>query len=50
MRKPPKPAHLARLAERWRPYRSAAVWYFWQSSDIVLPDAPKKGGRRKAPK
>lgn len=42
LRKPPKPADLVKIAETWRPYRSAAVWYFWQSSDMVVPDAVKK--------
>ena len=42
MRKPPKPKHLVKIAESWRPFRSAAVWYLWQSSDIILPAAVKK--------
>jgi hypothetical protein len=42
MRKPPKPKQLVKIAESWRPYRSAAVWYFWQSLDIILPAAVKK--------
>jgi len=42
MRKPPKPKHLVKIAESWRPYRSAAVWYLWQSSDIIVPAAVKK--------
>jgi 3-methyladenine DNA glycosylase/8-oxoguanine DNA glycosylase len=51
MRQPPKPKHLVKIAENWRPYRSAAVWYLWQSSDIIVPAAAKKaparGSRRK---
>ncbi|MGO9603757.1 MAG: DNA-3-methyladenine glycosylase family protein [Candidatus Binataceae bacterium] len=47
MRKRPKPEQLLKLAERWRPYRSAAAWYFWQSSDITLPDGK---GNKPAPK
>jgi DNA-3-methyladenine glycosylase II len=31
---------LREFGERWRPYRSAAVWYLWQSTRIVTPDAP----------
>ena len=50
MRKHPKPKQIAKLAESWRPYRSAAVWYFWQSSDMVLPDAAKKEMKRGAGK
>ncbi len=45
MRKPPKPRQIEKLAEKWRPYRSAAVWYFWQSYAIVLPEAPKDSSR-----
>ncbi|MCK4413152.1 MAG: methylated-DNA--[protein]-cysteine S-methyltransferase [Candidatus Eisenbacteria sp.] len=28
---PPQADQISRLAERWRPYRSMATWYFWQS-------------------
>ena len=42
LRQPPKPKHLVKIAENWRPYRSAAVWYLWQSSDIIVPAAAKK--------
>ena len=42
MAKPPTAKELKVLAERWRPYRSAAVWYFWQSTRLVTPDAPAK--------
>jgi DNA-3-methyladenine glycosylase II len=27
----PKPADLARIAERWHPYCSVASWYLWRS-------------------
>jgi DNA-3-methyladenine glycosylase II len=47
MRKPPKPGQLIKIAERWRPYRSAAVWYFWQSSSITAPEPVKKKPARK---
>jgi DNA-3-methyladenine glycosylase II len=30
---------LRELGERWRPYRSAAAWYLWQSLRIVTLDA-----------
>jgi DNA-3-methyladenine glycosylase II len=33
---------LRELGERWRPYRTAAAWYLWQSMRIVTPDAAKK--------
>ena len=35
---------LRELGERWRPYRSAAAWYLWQSLRIVTPDAPVTKG------
>ncbi len=38
MRKRPNRKRLLKLAERWRPYRSAAAWYLWRSLDITLPD------------
>jgi DNA-3-methyladenine glycosylase II len=38
MRKMPDAKRLHALSRRWRPYRSAAVWYLWRSGDVVLPD------------
>jgi DNA-3-methyladenine glycosylase II len=32
-RKLPTPKHLMKLGEKWRPYRSAAAWYFWRALD-----------------
>ncbi|MGH7878600.1 MAG: DNA-3-methyladenine glycosylase family protein, partial [Candidatus Binataceae bacterium] len=32
---------LREMGERWRPYRTAAAWYLWQSARIVTPDATK---------
>lgn len=29
----PSPERLARIGERWRPYRSIACWYLWASLD-----------------
>jgi hypothetical protein len=29
---------LRELGERWRPYRTAASWYLWQSTRVVIPD------------
>ena len=31
LRKRPDPRWLARLADPWRPYRSVACWYLWES-------------------
>ena len=32
-RKLPSPKQLLKLGEKWRPYRSAAAWYFWRALD-----------------
>ncbi len=40
MAKPPTPTELREIGERWRPFRSAASWYLWQSLRIVTPDTP----------
>ncbi|HLH06976.1 MAG TPA: DNA-3-methyladenine glycosylase [Terriglobales bacterium] len=39
-RKTPKPKDILKLAEKWRPYRTAACWYLWRSVDVpaVIPD------------
>jgi DNA-3-methyladenine glycosylase II len=37
----PGAKELRAMGERWRPYRSAAVWYLWQSARIVTPDGAK---------
>lgn len=39
-RKLPKPKQLLKLGEKWKPYRSAAAWYFWRALD-----APEKANR-----
>ena len=46
MRKPPTAKRLRQLAERWRPYRTVAVWYLWQSAGLVLPGGEKTAHRR----
>lgn len=51
MKQPPTPKALRELGERWRPYRSVAVWYLWQSTRLVLPDgqsAPRPALKRRA--
>src|ERR1700726_1552886 len=35
MSSPPPPKELREFGERWRPYRSVAAWYLWQSMRIV---------------
>ena len=37
MSAPPPPKALREFGERWRPYRSVAAWYLWQSLRIVTP-------------
>jgi DNA-3-methyladenine glycosylase II len=39
MDKPPGPKEIVAFAERWRPYRTAAAWYLWQSLRIITPEA-----------
>jgi DNA-3-methyladenine glycosylase II len=46
MRKPPTAKRLRQLAGRWRPYRTVAVWYLWQSAGLVLPGGEKTAHRR----
>ena len=38
----PTAQELKSMGERWRPYRSGAVWYFWQSTRLVTPDVSAK--------
>lgn len=39
---PPRAAELRQIGEAWRPYRTVASWYIWQSMRIVLPDSTSK--------
>ncbi len=32
---PPKPDEMLRIAEPWRPYRSAGAWYLWRRGDVL---------------
>jgi len=34
----PKPKELLAFGEKWRPYRTAASWYFWRALDVQTPD------------
>ena len=38
----PTAKELKLMGERWRPFRSAAVWYFWQSSRLITLDSTAK--------
>jgi DNA-3-methyladenine glycosylase II len=33
LRKDPHPDRIRAIGEKWRPYRSIASWYLWQSRD-----------------
>jgi len=33
LRKDPKPDRVRQIGEKWRPYRSIASWYLWQTRD-----------------
>ncbi len=46
----PSPAWMRRKAEPWRPYRTVACWYLWESVDggaLKKPRRPAKAGARK---
>jgi 3-methyladenine DNA glycosylase/8-oxoguanine DNA glycosylase len=50
MEQPPTRKELREFGERWRPYRSVAVWYLWQSVRLILPGAnsrPRPAAARK---
>ena len=34
----PRPDRMRRVATPWRPYRTVACWYLWQSIDAAPPD------------
>jgi DNA-3-methyladenine glycosylase II len=34
-RKHPKPEHILKHGERWRPYRTTAAWYLWRAADLA---------------
>jgi DNA-3-methyladenine glycosylase II len=36
----PKPEELLRRAEKWRPWRSVASWYFWRACDLAGKASP----------
>ena len=38
-RKLPTPKQLHVIGEKWRPYRSAAAWYFWRALETTTPSA-----------
>lgn len=38
-RKLPTPKELQRIGTKWKPYRSAAAWYFWRALDLAADGA-----------
>src|SRR6266542_1502671 len=34
----PKPDEMRRIAEPWRPHRSAGTWYMWRALGVELPE------------
>jgi DNA-3-methyladenine glycosylase II len=49
LRKKPDARRLSKMGEAWRPYRSVASWYLWQTlrNEPLAQTKPKKPGRRK---
>jgi DNA-3-methyladenine glycosylase II len=50
LERPPTPKEMREIGERWRPFRSVAVWYLWQSVRLILPDVsgrPPQAARKK---
>jgi DNA-3-methyladenine glycosylase II len=44
LRKPPDPKRLQKIGEAWRPYRSVACWYLWQSlkPEVATLKSPRR--------
>ncbi|HKT80881.1 MAG TPA: DNA-3-methyladenine glycosylase [Vicinamibacterales bacterium] len=42
LRTRPKPDKLTKIGEAWRPYRSVACWYLWQTIHIAADEARRK--------
>lgn len=45
LRKPPKRMRVLEIGEAWRPYRSIASWYLWQTLGVGQPIATGGNGR-----
>jgi DNA-3-methyladenine glycosylase II len=45
LRKVPKAERIRRIGEAWRPYRSVASWYLWQT--LKMEALPPNGGAKK---
>jgi DNA-3-methyladenine glycosylase II len=42
LRQRPKPNRLTKIGEAWRPYRSVACWYLWESLKFEKPSAVRR--------
>jgi DNA-3-methyladenine glycosylase II len=42
LRQRPKPDRLTKIGEAWRPYRSVACWYLWESLKFEKPAAIRR--------
>ncbi len=47
MSQPPPPKELREFGERWRPYRSVASWYLWQSMRLITAGDAADGAAAK---
>jgi DNA-3-methyladenine glycosylase II len=47
LRKQPDPKRLQRIGEAWRPYRSVACWYLWQSLRLEVSNIKSQVSRVK---
>lgn len=47
LRRQPTPKALAAIGERWKPYRSAAAWYFWRVVDEARTKRSQRRGSRR---
>ena len=45
LRKRPDPTRILKLGEAWRPYRSVASWYLWQTLHTAQPAKRTRSGR-----
>jgi 3-methyladenine DNA glycosylase/8-oxoguanine DNA glycosylase len=50
LRKTPVPKRLLQIGEAWRPYRSVACWYLWQTLRKDLAVKPQRRRRTPSPK
>lgn len=48
LRERPKPRRLTQIGEAWRPYRSVACWYLWESLKSPAPSTTRARARRQS--